>query len=103
MAVIEKDGLDGMIDSLAQVKNITSGLTPEQVAALKNNFAKMGQENGKNSKVAQVIYLSKAHSKFKLVALVPNSRMADPDAPNNVYSNTFCFKEYGERVEAFLS
>ena len=113
VSVIEKDGLDGMIDSLAQVKNITSGLTPEQVAALKNNFAKMGQENGKNSKVAQVIYLSKAHSKFKLVALVPNSRMeyfvpvnetvADPDAPNNVYSNTFCFKEYGERVEAFLS
>ena len=102
-----------MIDSLAQVKNITSGLTPEQVTALKNNFAKMGQENGKNSKVAQVIYLSKAHSKFKLIALVPNSRMeyfvpvnettADPDAPNNVYSNTFCFKEYGERVEAFLS
>ena len=113
VCVIESDGLDGMIDSLAQVKNITSGLTPEQVTALKNNFAKMGQENGKNSKVAQVIYLSKAHSKFKLVALVPNSRMeyfvpvnettADPDAPNNVYSNTFCFKEYGERVEAFLS
>ena len=113
VCVIESDGLDGMIDSLAQVKNITSGLTPEQVTALKNNFAKMGQENGKNSKVAQVIYLSKAHSKFKLVALVPNSRMeyfvpvnettADENEPNNVYSNTFCFKEYGERVEAFLS
>ena len=113
MNKVERDGLDGMIDSLAQVKNINLGLTPEQIAALKNNFAKMGLENGKNSKVAQAIYLAEAHSKFKLLALVPNSRLeyfvpvdetsTSADAANNIYSNTFCFKEYGERVEAFLS
>ena len=113
MGKVEYDGLDGMIDSLAQVKNINSGITPEQVTALKNNFAKMGLENGKNSKVAQAIYLAEAHSKFKLLAVIPNARMeffvpvdettADPEAPNNIYSNTFCFKEYGQRVEAFFS
>ena len=113
MCKVECDGLDGMIDSLAQVKNITLGLTPEQITALKNNFAKMGLENGKNSKVAQAIYLAEAHAKFKLLAAYPNLRMeyfipvdettTDAEAPNNVYSNTFCFKEYGERVEAFLS
>ena len=113
MGKIECDGLDGMIDALAQVKNLNSGLTPEQITALKNNFAKMGLENGKNSKIAQAIYLAEAHSKFKLLALVPNSRMefftpvnetsTNENEANNVYSNTFCFKEYGERVEAFLS
>ena len=113
MGKVERDGLDGMIDALAQVKNLNSGLTPEQITALKNNFAKMGLENGQNSKVAQAIYLAEAHSKFKLLALIPNGRMefftpvdettTDADAANNIYSNTFCFKEYGERVEAFLS
>ena len=113
MGKVERDGLDGMIDSLAQVKNVNLGLTPEQITALKNNFAKMGQEAGKNSKIAQAIYLAEAHSKFKLLALVPNGRMeyfvpvdetiADEGTANNIYSNTFCFKDYGERVEAFLS
>ena len=113
MSKVECDGLDGMIDALAQVKNINSGLTPAQITELKNNFAKMGLENGKNSKVAQAIYLAEAHSKFKLLAVLPNGRAeffipvdettTDAEAPNNVYSNTFCFKEYGERVEAFLS
>ena len=113
MGKVERDGLDGMIDALAQVKNINSGLTPEQITALKNNFAKMGLEPGENSKIAQAIYLAEAHAKFKLLALVPNSRMeyfvpvdetsTDSEVANNVYSNTFCFRDYGERVEAFLS
>ena len=114
MGKIERDGLDGMIDSLEQVESLTiATMTPEKTAALKANFAKMGLTDGNNSKIAQAIYLAEAHSKFKLLAVVENSRhehfvpvdetSTNPNGTNNIYSSTFCFKEYGERVEAFLS
>lgn len=108
----EYNGLDGMIDSLQYVANLKT-LTPENRTKLKDNFAKMGETAGHNSKIAQPIYLVEAHSYFKLLGTVPNLRMEyfipvdetnnDPAINNNVYSNTFSFKEYGERVEAFLS
>ena len=107
----EHDGLDGMIDSFQQVNNLAT-LDSEKIAALKINFAKMGPEPGHNSKVAQAIYLAEAHAKFKLFATVPNSRMeyfpvvdetsVDP-TEYNIYGNSFCFKNYAEEVEAFLS
>ena len=107
----EHDGLDGMIDSFQQVNNLAT-LDSAKIAALKVNFTKMGPEPGHNSKVAQVIYLAEAHAKFKLFATVPNARMeyfqavdetsVDP-AEYNVYGNDFCFKNYAEDVEAFLS
>jgi len=109
---LEHDGLDGMIDAFAQIKSINLGLTSEQITALKNNFSKIGQEPGKNSKLGQAIYLAEAHSKFKLLGLIPNSHaeyfipvnetVKDPETANNIYSNTFSFKEYGERVEAYF-
>ena len=110
----EYNGLDGMIDSLQYVTNLMSLTTdPDSRTKLKDNFAKMGETAGHNSKIAQPIYLVEAHSYFKLLGTVPNLRMEyfipvdetnnDPAIDNNVYSNTFSFKEYGERVEAFLS
>ena len=42
--------------------------------------------------------------RFLMEYFIPvDETTTDAEAPNNVYSNTFCFKEYGERVEAFLS
>ena len=112
MYTTEYNGLDGMIDSLQYVTNLKT-LNAEKIAILKADFAKMGQEDGKNSRIAQAIYLAEAHSYFKTLGLIPNLRMeyfipvnettTDVDVDNNVYSKTFCFKEYGERVEAFLS
>ena len=109
----ECDGLDGMIDSFEQVNNLNTLLgNSEKIDALKANFAKMGPEPGKNSKVAQAIYLAEAHAKFKVFAAVPNARMeyfpvvdettVDPNE-YDVYGNSFCFKNYGQAVEAFLS
>ena len=112
MGKIEYDGLDGMIDSLEHITNLMT-LNAQKIAKLKADFAKMGQEDGQNSKIAQAIYLTEAHSYFKAISVFPNSRLeffvpvdetvTDPTVDNNVYSNTFCFKAYGERVEAFLS
>ena len=73
----------------------------------------MGPTPGVNSKIAQVIYLTEAHPKFKLMSLLPNSRSeyfvpvdekeTDPAIDNNVYSNTFCFKDYSEALDYYLS
>ena len=112
LSVIEKDGLDGMIDSLQYIG------APSTMQANRENikacFAKMGQEEGKNSHLAQALYLTEAHSYLKLLRnpLVTNGgemfvpvdeTVANVDVANNIYSNTFCFKEYGERIDNFLN
>ena len=114
LSKVEHDGLDGMIDSLQYVTSAEAlkSATPETIAALKACFAKMGMTPGNNSKVAQAIYLAEAHSVFKVLGLLPyhghtfvpvNETINDPDLPNNVYSTSFCFKDYGDAIEEHLT
>ena len=97
---------------------ISSTSTPSSLQAnreqIKAKFAMMGQEPGKNAHMAQALYLTEAHQ--YLLALrnplvtnggemfVPvNETSKDPAVDNNIYSNTFSFKEYGERIDNFLN
>ena len=110
---LEYNGLDGMISALDDIAALGITMTPEQRAHIVSNIAKMGPTPGVNSKIAQVIYLTEAHPKFKLMSLLPNSRSeyfvpvdekeTDPAIDNNVYSNTFCFKDYSEALDYYLS
>ena len=112
---IERDGLEGMLDA---TDYISSTSTPSSLQAnreqIKAKFAMMGQEPGKNAHMAQALYLTEAHQ--YLLALrnplvtnggemfVPvNETSKDPAVDNNIYSNTFSFKEYGERIDNFLN
>ena len=73
----------------------------------------MGQESGKNAHMAQALYLTEAHQYLKNLRnpmitnagemFVPvDETSKDPNVSNNIYSNTFSFKEYGERIANFL-
>ncbi|HHT67243.1 MAG TPA: hypothetical protein GX010_03350 [Erysipelotrichaceae bacterium] len=112
--VIERDGLEGLLDSLADIKDFASLLVnPEKIAHLKECFTKMGRENNKNSEIARALYLTEAHSYFKVLGLSPakhpiyfipvDETKKDPLLDNNIYSNTFSFKEYGDRVETYAN
>ena len=110
---VEYNGLDGMIDALDDINALGIGMTPEQRTHLVNSLSKMGPEPGVNSHIAQAMYLAEAHSKFKLLAGVPNGRLeyfepvdeteTDPTAPNNLYGSVFCFAEYSTRLNNYLS
>ena len=76
-------------------------------------FAMMGEEPGKNAHMAQALYLTEAHQYLKALRnpaitnageqFVPvDETSKDPSVSNNIYSNTFSFKEYGERIANFL-
>lgn len=105
---VERDGAEGVIDSL---QYITTTATPSSLKAastqLQACFTKMGGTPGNNSHVAQILYLSQAHpilKPFALYGFTPvNELSKDPEVDNNVYSNTFSFKEYGERIGTFLA
>ena len=113
--VIERNGLEGMLDSLDYI-GATS--TPSSLQANRENikakFAMMGAEPGKNSHMAQALYLTEAHQYLKNLRnpmvtnggemFVPvDETSKDPTVDNNIYSNTFSFKEYGERIDNFLN
>ena len=110
---LEYNGLDGMIDALDDISSLGISMTPAQRTHIVSSLAKMGPTPGVNSKVAQAIYLTEAHSRFKLLAGIPNLSMqyfhpvdeteTDPTIDGNMYSNTFCFKDYSEELDAYLS
>ena len=110
---VEYNGLDGMIDALDDISALGIAMTPAQRAHVVSSLAKMGPTPGVNSHIAQAMYLAEAHAKFKLIALIPNARAeyfvpvdeteTDPEVDNNIYSNTFCFKDYSEDLNAYLS
>ncbi len=112
--IIERNGLEGMLDALDY---IGAGATPSSMQAnreqIRIKFAMMGQEPGKNAHMAQALYLTEAHQYLKALRspmitnagemFVPvDETSKDPSVSNNIYSNTFCFKEYGERIANFL-
>ena len=113
--VIERNGLEGMLDSLDY---IGASSTPASLQANRENikakFAMMGEEPGKNAHMAQALYLTEAHQYLKNLRnpmvtnggemFVPvDETSKDPTVDNNIYSNTFSFKEYGERIDNFLN
>ena len=113
--VIERDGLEGMLDALDYI-GATS--TPSSLQAnreqIKAKFAMMGEQPGQNSHMAQALYLTEAHQYLKNLrnpAVTNGGQMfvpvdetsKDPTGSNNVYSNSFSFKEYGERIDNFLN
>ena len=112
---VERDGLEGMIDSLNYIgASSTPSSMKDNSAAIKACFAKMGQTNGNNSHLAQAIYLTEAHQYLKALhnPLILNSgemfvpvdeTTTVPTTDNNIYSNTFSFKGYGEYIDTFLS
>jgi hypothetical protein len=112
--IIERNGLEGMLDALDY---IGAGATPSSMQAnreqIRIKFAMMGEEPGKNAHMAQALYLTEAHQYLKALRnpaitnagemFVPvDETSKDPNVSNNIYSNTFCFKEYGERIANFL-
>lgn len=111
--VVEYNGLDGMIDALDDIGALGIAITPAQREHLVTSLSKMGPTPGVNSHIAQAMYLAEAHSKFKFIAGIPNARMeyfvpvdeteTDPSIDGNIYSNTFCFKDYSEDLNAYLS
>ena len=109
---VEYNGLDGMIDALDDVSALSIMMTPAQRAHIVASLGKMGPTPGVNSKIAQAIYLTEAHPKFKLLNGVPHDGKyfvpvdeteTDPTIDGNMYSNTFCFKDYSEALDYYLS
>ena len=109
---VEYNGLDGMIDALDDISALSIMMTPAQRAHIVASLAKMGPTPGVNSKIAQAIYLAEAHPRFKLLDgfahdgkyFVPvDETETDPTIDGNMYSNTFCFKDYSEALDYYLS
>ena len=103
-----------MLDALDYI-GATS--TPASLQAnreqIRIKFAMMGEEPGKNAHMAQALYLTEAHQYLKNLQnpmitnggemFVPvDETSKDPTVSNNIYSNSFSFKEYGERIANFL-
>ena len=111
---IEKDGLEGMLDALDYITAGNIAFMKEHADDLSNCFEKMGREVGKNSHISQAIYLGEAHTAFKTISLMPiydsgmnhfpvvDDATTSPTSPNNIYSNDFCFKDYGLGIKTFL-
>ena len=110
---VEYNGLDGMIDALDDISSLTFPMDSAKRVHLVNSLSKMGPTPGVNSKIAQAIYLTEAHSRFKLLAGIPNLSMeyfypvdeteTNPAIDGNMYSYTFCFKDYSESLDHYLS
>ena len=100
---IEYNGVDGilsMIDDLAIVA--TNHDAQERV---RDNFALMGAHEGENSMFGRVIYLAEAHNAFASIPgfAYADTTSCDPLDHDNVYSNDFCFAEYGDRLYNHLN
>ena len=111
LSVIERDGLEGLLDALSYIGNPLS--MKSNRAEIRACFVKMGANPGENSHIAQALYLTEAHKYLMQLRnplilnsgeqFVPvNEKSCNPLEDNNIYSNTFSFKEYGERIETFL-
>lgn len=113
--VVERDGLEGIIDSLNYIGTTSTPASMQANSeAIKDCFTKMGRDAGNNSHIAQALYLTEAHQYIKLIKnplilnagqeFVPvDETVNDPAVDNNIYSNTFSFKAYGEYIHTFLS
>lgn len=100
---IEYKGVDGilsMIDDLAIVAT-----DHDAQARARDNFALMGEQPGENSMFGRVIYLAEAHAAFSVIPGFDyvDTTSCDPADHDNVYSNDFCFKEYGIRLYNHLN
>ena len=106
--VIERNGLEGIIDALDY---IDPAVIQSNATNLKLCFAKMGEEVGKNSNIGRAIYLGEVHGSFKALASTPyfsgfplvDDTSNEATSPNNVYSNSFFFAQYGEQIETYLN
>lgn len=105
---LEYNGVDGVLSMLDDIGNPVQLVTMKtNSASIQSNFAKMGPSAGNNSMFARVIYLAETHYYFDSL-LVPTGFDAvevtscDPNDIDNVYSNTFSFAEYGQRLKDHL-
>ena len=100
---IEYNGVDGilsMIDDLGVVAT-----DPDAQVRVRNNFAMMGVQPGENSMFGRVIYLAEAHNAFRSIPgfAYVDTTSCDPADHDNVYSDDFCFAEYGDRLYNHLN
>ena len=112
---VERDGLEGIIDSLSYIGTTSTPASMKANSeAIKDCFVKMGRTAGNNSHIAQALYLTEAHQYIKLIRnplvlnngemFVPVDETSNkPTENNNIYSNSFSFKAYGEYIHTFLS
>ena len=120
----ERDGVEGILNCLDCFGSGTAIQIAMSMIAhkdeLKAYFAQMGQTPETNSIIARAIYLSEAHKYFKQLSENANVKDSggnqfncvdattkDPTHTNNIYSYSeaykFSFKDYGERIDAFLN
>ena len=112
--LIERDGLEGMLEALDYISAGNPSLMKTYSTQLKDCFEKMGRDYGKNSHISQAIYLGEAHTAFKTVSLsslvdshdnhfpVVDDTTTAANSPNNIYSSDFCFKDYGVAIKEFM-
>ena len=65
----------------------------------------MGVQPGENSMFGRVIYLAEAHNAFRSIPgfAYVDTTSCDPADHDNVYSDDFCFAEYGDRLYNHLN
>ena len=125
--VIERNGLQGILDSLAYVNqlsdpNFIAGMSDADRHALADGiegcFALMTTEVGENhynSEIGRIIYLNNVHDIFKLFAIIPNNEMhtfasslvdasstSTSSGSNTVYSQDFYFSNYGTAFKNYV-
>ena len=115
--VDEKNGLEGILDSLDYISNPAT--MKSHAAELKQCFIKMGPSEDHNSNIARALYLTEAHQYFKNLSspfildshgdqfLPIDETTCDVNDDNNLYSYNelfkFSFAAYGDRIETFLN
>ena len=115
--VDERNGLEGILDSLDYISN--PALMKTHASDLKEAFTKMGPSADHNSNIARALYLTEAHQYFKNLRqpylldshgqqfLPIDEKTCDVNDDNNLYSYNdtfkFSFAAYGQRIETFLN
>ena len=127
MNVIERNGLQGILDSLTYVNQLSdpsfiAGMSDADRHALADGiegcFALMTTEVGENhynSEIGRIIYLNNVHDIFKLFAVIPNNEMhtfasslvdssstSTSSGSNTVYSQDFYFSNYGTAFKNYV-
>ena len=125
--VIEKNGLQGILDSLTYIDELSdpvalAGMTDEDRHELADNleacFALMTTTIGTNkynSEIGRIVYLNDVHQVFKLFAAIPNSEYHNFSASlvdetststaantRTVYSENFYFSAYGTAFKEYI-
>ena len=105
---LEYNGVDGVLSMLDDLGEPISPVTMKtNRVSLKDHFALMGSTPGENSMFGRIIYLAETHKALNDY-LVPHGfdavdvASSDPADLDNVYSATFSFAEYGDRLKTFL-